>query len=268
MEKEKNGKGVIILLVIIIAILAVLCVLFATGTISLKTSTTNDNQQTSENKESNEISNSQDNNNSNDNQTLESNKNIYSAVLDEYKNAIQESNKNNTNYKYVNENAINHYFNQKGTEYEFNFKYSFYDINKDGNYEMLINNGIIDIFSYDGNNIIRLFKDNANCLAESRCQINIYDDGTLYFSGSGGASSHHISFYNISKNVSTLNTINSYYLKYGDNGSLTIYDESTYDFSNDTGTKLNYSSDKELLNANIHNANQIDLNDLNWNTIN
>lgn len=268
MEKEKNSKGIIILLVIIIAILVVLCVLFATGTISLKSSTTNNNQQTSENNESNEISNSQDNNNSNDNQALESNKNIYSAVLDEYKNAIQESNKNNTDYNYVNENAINHYFSQKGTEYEFNFKYSFYDINKDGNYEMLINNGIIDIFSYDGNNIIRLFKDSANCLAESRCQISIYDDGTLYFSGSGGASSHYISFYNIRKNISTLNTINSYYLKYGDNGSLTIYDESTYDFSNDTGTKLKYSSDKELINANIHNANQIDLNDLNWNTIN
>ena len=268
MEKEKNSKGIIFLLVTIIVILAVLCVLFATGTIILNSSTTDNNQHTSENNESDELSNSQDYNNSNDNQTLESDKNIYSAILDEYIDAIQESNKNNTNYKYVNENAINHYFNQKGTEYEFNFKYSFYDINKDGNYEMLINNDIIDIFSYDGSNIIRLFKDNADCLSESRCQISIYDDGTIYFSGAGGASSRYISFYNINKNVSTLNTINSYYLKYEDDGSLTIYDESTYDFSNDKGTKLNYSSEIELLNANIHNTSQIDLNNLNWTTIN
>lgn len=48
MEQEKNNNGVIILLVVIIAILAVLCVLFATGTISLSKNTSNDSQQASE----------------------------------------------------------------------------------------------------------------------------------------------------------------------------------------------------------------------------
>ena len=45
MENKNNNKGVIALLVVIIVILAVLCVLFATGTISLNTSTTNNNEQ-------------------------------------------------------------------------------------------------------------------------------------------------------------------------------------------------------------------------------
>ena len=43
MEQEKNNKGVITLLVIIIVILLALVILFATGTISLKNTTTNGN---------------------------------------------------------------------------------------------------------------------------------------------------------------------------------------------------------------------------------
>ena len=268
MENEKkNNSGMLVgILVGIIIMLVVGIALFATGTISIKTNATTGVKKTTDNEKTSE--NIQDNNNSNESQILESNKKIYSAIIDEYKSAVQEGNKNNTNYKYVNENAINHYFKQKGTEYEINFKYSFYDINKDGTYEMLINNSIIDIFSYDGSNIIRLFKDNANCLSETRCQISLYDDGTIYFSGSGGASNRYIGFYSINKNVSTLNTINAYYLKYEDNGNLTIYEESTYDYNKDTGTKAKYSSEKELLDANIHNNTQIDLNKLNWTSIN
>lgn len=53
MENQKNSKGVIALLVVIIIILAVLCILFATGTITLKSNTTNNNQQTSENTQTN-----------------------------------------------------------------------------------------------------------------------------------------------------------------------------------------------------------------------
>ena len=39
MDNKNNNKGVIALLIVIIIILAVLCVLFATGTIVLKTKT-------------------------------------------------------------------------------------------------------------------------------------------------------------------------------------------------------------------------------------
>lgn len=45
MEKEKNNKGVIIVLSILIILLAVLCVLFATGTVSLKNNSSGNNQQ-------------------------------------------------------------------------------------------------------------------------------------------------------------------------------------------------------------------------------
>lgn len=63
MEKQ-NNKGIIVLLVIIIIIISVLCVLFATGTISLKNIETNNNQDISEN--NNETNTDKDNNISND----------------------------------------------------------------------------------------------------------------------------------------------------------------------------------------------------------
>ena len=51
MEQEKNNKGVNLLLVILVAVLAVLCVLFATGTINLKSNEVTDGNgnQSSEN---------------------------------------------------------------------------------------------------------------------------------------------------------------------------------------------------------------------------
>ncbi len=48
MEKEKNKNGVIILLLVLVIILAVLCVLFATGTINLKSDSVNNNQNTND----------------------------------------------------------------------------------------------------------------------------------------------------------------------------------------------------------------------------
>lgn len=48
MENQKNNKGVIALLVVIIVILSALCILFATGTINLKSNAANNNNQVSE----------------------------------------------------------------------------------------------------------------------------------------------------------------------------------------------------------------------------
>lgn len=68
MEKEKNNRGVIILLTVIIIILVVLCILFATDTISFNSNTVNNNTQSNSNineaKNTNEnSSNSQNNEN-------------------------------------------------------------------------------------------------------------------------------------------------------------------------------------------------------------
>ena len=44
MENQKNNKGVIALLIVIIIILSALCILFATGTISLKSNDADNNK--------------------------------------------------------------------------------------------------------------------------------------------------------------------------------------------------------------------------------
>ena len=49
MEQEKNKNGVNLFLIFVIAILAVLCILFATGTISLKKDTVDNNQNSNSN---------------------------------------------------------------------------------------------------------------------------------------------------------------------------------------------------------------------------
>ena len=118
-EKKKSNKLVIILLVLIIIVLAVLCILFATGTINLKTNTTDKEANTKE-----QIKDNTDNQDEkmSDEEILQNN-NIYSAVLEEYKTAIK--NNKSEGFNYVNENGMNHYINQKGTDYEIDFSYSF-----------------------------------------------------------------------------------------------------------------------------------------------
>lgn len=53
MEKEKNNRGVIILLTVIIVILAVLCILFATDTITLNTKTSENTTKETSNSQTN-----------------------------------------------------------------------------------------------------------------------------------------------------------------------------------------------------------------------
>ena len=56
MGQGKDKNGVIILLVILVIILAVLCVLFATGTIDLKSDSENNNQNTNDTTNTTEVS--------------------------------------------------------------------------------------------------------------------------------------------------------------------------------------------------------------------
>lgn len=79
MVEKQNNKGIIILLVIIVIIISVLCVLFATGTISLKNIEINDNQNIHEN--NNETNTDNDNNISNDDITEEKLVNIIESQL-------------------------------------------------------------------------------------------------------------------------------------------------------------------------------------------
>lgn len=87
MEKEKNNKGVIALLVVMIVVLGVLCVLFATDTINLSKNTkTNDTI----------------NNDGTNNNTVEENKNSENVI---------ENTDNNTNNNTNQETTIKYFYN-------------------------------------------------------------------------------------------------------------------------------------------------------------
>ena len=80
MENQKNNKRVLALLIVIIIILSALCVLFATGTISLKPNDVDNNelnQDTNENNNKNDLE--------NDNSDINNNDNMESDVVADYK---------------------------------------------------------------------------------------------------------------------------------------------------------------------------------------
>ena len=76
MENQKNNKGVIAILIVIIVILSTLCILFATGTISLKSNDVDNNeinQDVNENNNKNDLENNNSNINNNDTNNEEKN---------------------------------------------------------------------------------------------------------------------------------------------------------------------------------------------------
>ena len=139
----------------------------------------------------------------------------YKKIIKEYADAINDANLNFDNaYKYtqkypnVNMLAIINTKNYKNTKIE----YAFYDINHNGTYELLIRqnnkegyviNTPVDIYTYDGAKVIKLFVNNESehwdSLAE-RSRLTVYSDGTMYIYSSVGASSGVAEFYQIDKN--------------------------------------------------------------------
>lgn len=193
------------------------------------------------------------------------NQEMYSVVLDEYKEALSPTLA--INYMYVNENYMDNYKKLKGTEFEFDLEYAFYDINNDGIDELIINRDIVDIFSYDGNDIIRLFKEEASCLAETRCNIEIYEDGTIYLTGTAGADYKYLEFYAINKDIK-LNKLGLYLAVYNENKTLTIYDSDSYNYLAETGTKAIYQTIDGILEYHLKGTKKVNLNNLEWVKIN
>lgn len=192
------------------------------------------------------------------------NQEMYSEVLDEYKEALSPTLA--INYIYVNENYMDNYKKLKGTEFEFDLEYAFYDINNDGIDELIINRDIVDIFSYDGNDIIRLFKETAHCLSD-RCHLELYEDGTIYQHGSSGAAYQHLEFYSINKGAK-LDSLGLYLAVYGEDNTLTIYDSETYNYLAETGTKAVYQTVDGILEYHLKGTKKVNLNNLEWEKIN
>ena len=89
MENQKSSKGVIALLIVIIVILSIFCILFATGTISFKSSKSSTDTQLKENNVINNENNVEQSNNEQNSETIDYTKYI-GTYLNDGKNSMDD----------------------------------------------------------------------------------------------------------------------------------------------------------------------------------
>ena len=252
--KKNNKSGLLVgILIGIIILLIIVIGLLATNTISFSSKVNGDSEHKMENKDKSDENDEE----IEDSDNLDNEK--YASIIEEYKKALNDKDFNNNvdtekTYPNINENII-HLYHSYGTPNA--LKYVFYDVNSDGKNEMIVGDGdnsIYEIYTYDGVKAIRFY--NENCLGE-RCNSSIYDNGIIYFYGSGGASIHGLDFYKIASDGYSKDTFKSYSVEYDSNGNVTITDELTK-------AKTNYKADDEVINDVVGSAKKIDLSKLGW----
>ena len=254
MEKKKNSNGLVIgVLVGVIVCLLILVGLLVSGVINFKIDTS------SKKEESGTVI---DNASKNVGENKVSDVDKYSAIIEEYKSAMNDENYQEDMEKYsnINQNMMNFYHSYKKGYYdgEIIFNYVYYDINKDGNNELIIG-PMYEIYTYDGNKANRLI--NENCLGE-RCSVALYNDGTIHFEGSGGAAIHGYAVYKIGADGNSRETVKDYTVEYTDQ------DGKTFVVTNNiTNQTENFLSIDELESSLIGNAKKVDMTKLDWKEI-
>ncbi len=247
MEKKNKSELLVgILIGLVIALLIGVC-LFLTETIKLNNKKTTNNQKETLEKEKTNTK------NETDNTKNETDK--YTAIIEEYKNAMNDTDykTNQENYKNINRIMMNYYHSYKDKA----FKYTYLDINNDKKTELIIGDGTIiyEIYTY-GDKAERFI--NSDCLGD-RCSAIIYDNGIIYFHGSGGANYHGLEFYKIASDGYSKDIIKEYTAEYKDN-SVTITDE--------TNKKVtDYKDTEEVISNEVGNAKEFDLSKLKWTEI-
>ena len=248
MKNGKNNSGFIIgLLVGLIIMLVAVIFLFVTNTIGINNSKTVNGDDSVKERMQEE----------NKTETSDNLDNVrYSLIIDEYRSAMNDGNYEDDSNKYSNINTnMLHLYHSNGKNVIFN--YAFYDINGDGKNEMIVGDGsegIYEIYTYDGSKVERFF--NSVCLGE-RCAAQIYDNGIVYFNGSGGASVHSYSFYKIGSDGYSKEIIKSYIAEYDESGNVTITDDVTK-------AVTSFKKSDELIASVVGNGKVVDLSKINW----
>ena len=252
--KGNNKGGVIIgILIGIIIMLVVIICLFVTNTISFN-SKVNDSNEKSANKED-KVEEQSETTSKSDNLDNER----YASIIEEYKRAVNDKDFNNNmdtekTYPNINDHIIHLQYLSSPVP---RIYYVFYDVNKDENNEMIVgdgNNAIYEMYTYDGKKALRFYND--SCLGE-RCNSSIYDNGIVYFYGSGGANLHGLDFYKIASDGYSKESFKSYEVEYDSNRNVTITDSLTKE-------KTNYKTDEEVISSVVGNATKVDLSKLSW----
>ena len=189
----------------------------------------------------------------------------YSSIISEYKEAIKDENFDDNIDKYININTIMVSYYHKHINGVFSgsmsINYVYYDINKDGNNELIVftnsddkNGSIIDIYTSDGNNTNTF---DAGCVLGERCSATIYDNGIIYFYGSGGATVHGLTFYKIGNDGYTFEKEKEFDVEVN-NG---VYSAEL------NGVKTEFKSDDEVIKSIVNSASKVDMFSLNYKEI-
>lgn len=105
-------------------------------------------------------------------------------------------------FVFGNRASVSNYHSSRGTEYAYEFYYAYYDIDHDGTDELLIGISggeyapeLVDIHDYDGRILVDVMGDPT--LGSGRTSLKLYQDSTICFSYSTGASGWAEEWYRI-----------------------------------------------------------------------
>lgn len=250
MENKKSNTGLIILIVVLVMIIlfgGCLFLLSSMGYVSF--GKVNDREEVMEdNKDKEEVK--------------VDDSIAYQSVIQEYRDALNDNSidgdmdKANEKYKNVSFILFMNFENAKEK-----IKYSFYDIDSNGQNEMIIsekqdsnNYVIIDLFSYDGSNLIKFPNDGGALLGE-RASLSIWNNGILYYGASSGAKVGVREFFKLSSNGYSFDKIIEVSYEVNEDNNISFYN------GND---KLSYTSFEELEAVYLSNASKVDINNFDW----
>ena len=177
----------------------------------------------------------------------------YKEVIDEYKNAMGEVNLENigdeeilNKYPLISETLVTHVARYKDEGVK--LTYSFYDIDKNGVNELLVgaSGSVGAIYTYDGANNTPAkiyFQDTME-----RGNLEIYDNGVILSSGSGGAALHYYEFGKIATNGTSYELLEDIEEEFMSENEAPVY--------RDTNTReiLEYTSIDEAMTKYVANA--------------
>lgn len=211
---------------------------------------------TKTNNNKNEVNNNQ----TNENTDTENTEEIYKDVINNYKQAKDEFEKDDTlaveeKYPLVSEALILHAVRYKENNVE--LAYTYYDIDNNGTKEL-----ILGIKSTDSNKLIptAIYTHTSNSEVKKlyyqntieRGNLSIYDNGTLYSIGSGGAALHYYGFYKIASDGTSLETLENIREEYTTDNIAKYYNE-------DTNKELSYKNSDEITEKYINTAKEVEL---------
>ncbi len=203
------------------------------------------------------------NNNNQTNETITEEKEeenveeIYKEIINNYKNAKNEFEQDDTisieeKYPLVSETLIAHIIRYKETT---QLSYTYYDIDNNGTKELILglkesNNTLLPaaVYTHNNNEVKKIYYLDTI----ERGNLEIYDNGILFSTGAGSATTHYYNFYKIANDGISLETLEKIKEEY-------ITDTEVKYYEGETAKELDYNDSNEILKKYINDSKKLEL---------